>query len=116
VCADAFIATWVTRYGVPATVTTDRGRQFSLAVWSTLCQRLNIQHIETTAYHPQSNRMVERTHCSSKTRYGRSWPASGGQNTSLGCYWTSEPRPRRTAASPQLSWCSACLSRYLASS
>jgi transposase InsO family protein len=61
-CADAFIATWVTRYGVPATVTTDRGRQFSSAVWSTLCQRLNIQHIETTAYHPQSNGMVERTH------------------------------------------------------
>jgi hypothetical protein len=30
-------------------VTTDRGRQFSSAVWSTLCQRLNIQHIETTA-------------------------------------------------------------------
>jgi hypothetical protein len=62
VCADAFIAVWVTRFGVPATVTTDRGRQFSSAVWSTLCQRLNIQHIETTAYHPQSNGMVERTH------------------------------------------------------
>jgi transposase InsO family protein len=40
---------------------TDRGRQFSSAVWSTLCRRLNIQHIETTAYHPQSNGMVERT-------------------------------------------------------
>jgi hypothetical protein len=62
VCADTFIAVWVTRFGVPATVTTDRGRQFSLAVWSTLCKRLNIQHIETTAYHPQSNGMVERTH------------------------------------------------------
>ncbi len=62
VCADAFIAAWVTRFGVPATVTTDRGRQFSSAVWSILCQRLNIQHIETTAYHPQSNGMVERTH------------------------------------------------------
>jgi transposase InsO family protein len=62
VCADAFIAVRVTRFGVPATVTTDRGRQFSSAVWSTLCQRLNIQHIETTTYHPQSNGMVERTH------------------------------------------------------
>ncbi len=47
---------------MPATVTTDRGRQFSLAVWSTVYQRLNIQHIETTAYHPQSNKMVKRTH------------------------------------------------------
>jgi transposase InsO family protein len=64
VCADAFISVWVTRFGVPATVTTDRGRQFSSALWSTLCQRLNIQHIEKTAYHPQSNRngMDEWTH------------------------------------------------------
>ena len=62
VCADAFVAAWITRYGVPATITTDRGRQFTSAVWAALCQRLNIQHITTTAYHPQSNGMVERTH------------------------------------------------------
>jgi hypothetical protein len=30
VCADAFIHTWVARYGVPGIVTTDRGRQFTL--------------------------------------------------------------------------------------
>jgi hypothetical protein len=29
VCADAFIATWVTRFGVPATVMMDRGGNFS---------------------------------------------------------------------------------------
>ncbi len=78
VCTDAFIATWVTRFGVPATVTTDRGRQFSSAVLSTLCQ-LNIQHMETTAYHPQSNGMVERTHCQLKDALrarlaGPRWP------------------------------------------
>jgi len=61
-CADAFIETWVTRYGVPGTVTTDRGRQFTSEVWESVCKRLNIQHISTTAYHPQSNGMVERTH------------------------------------------------------
>jgi hypothetical protein len=31
VCADAFIATWVTRFGVPATVTTDKGSIFRKA-------------------------------------------------------------------------------------
>jgi transposase InsO family protein len=108
VCADTFIAVWVTRFGVPATVTTDRGRQFSLAVWSTLCQRLNIQHIETTTYHPQSNGMVELTHRQLKDALRRGWRAPGGQNTSLGCYSASELRPRRTAASPQPSWFSAC--------
>lgn len=61
-CADNFVNYWVTRYGVPTTVTTDQGRQFTSAVWSVLCNRLGIQHITTTAYHPQSNGMVERTH------------------------------------------------------
>jgi hypothetical protein len=31
-CADALIAAWVSRYGVPAAVTTDRGTQFTSAI------------------------------------------------------------------------------------
>jgi len=61
-CADAFINTWITRYGVPTTITTDRGRQFTSSLWSNLCLQLGIQHISTTAFHPQSNGMVERSH------------------------------------------------------
>ena len=46
VCADTFIGTGGggARYGVPAVVTTDRGRQFMSAVWAALCQRLDIDH------------------------------------------------------------------------
>ncbi len=40
VCKDMFIATWVTRFGVPATVTSDRGRHFSSAVWS-ICSKVS---------------------------------------------------------------------------
>jgi transposase InsO family protein len=61
-CADAFIEGWISRFGVPAVLTTDRGRQFTSALWSMVCSKLGISHITTTAYHPQSNGMVERAH------------------------------------------------------
>jgi transposase InsO family protein len=61
-CVDAFIANWVARFGVPETVTTDRGAQFTYALWSSACTSLGIKHVLTTAYHPQSNGMVERVH------------------------------------------------------
>ena len=60
--ADAFTAGWVARFGVPHTMTTDRGTQFTSAVWDSMCRTLGIHHIKTTAYHPQSNGVVERLH------------------------------------------------------
>jgi transposase InsO family protein len=54
---------WVSRFGVPAGITSDRGAQFTSSLWAALCSLLNIQHNQTTAYHPQSNAMVERFHC-----------------------------------------------------
>jgi hypothetical protein len=61
-CARAFFAGWVSRFGVAATITSDRGAQFTSALWAGLCSLLNIQHLPTTAYHPQSNGLVERFH------------------------------------------------------
>ena len=52
-CADTFVAGWIASFGVPASITTDREVQFTLAVWAILCQRLDVQHLTTTAYHPQ---------------------------------------------------------------
>ena len=77
-CADAFALNWAARYGVPHTVTTDRGAQFTSAVWSCLCKTLGMRHILTTAYHPQSNGMVERFHRQLKQSLkaresGKSW-------------------------------------------
>ena len=59
VCADAFIAGWVSRFGTLHTITTDRGTQFTSAVWSCLCRTIGTKHV---LYHPQSNGMVECFH------------------------------------------------------
>jgi transposase InsO family protein len=61
-CARALFAGWVFRFGVPATITSDRGAQFTSALWAGLCSLLNIQHSPTTSYHPQWNGLVERFH------------------------------------------------------
>jgi len=65
-CADAFTAHWVARFGVPETLTSDQGTQFTGSLWKCLCSTLGIKHITTSAYHPQSNGLVERWHRSLK--------------------------------------------------
>jgi hypothetical protein len=52
----------VARFGVPETVTSYRGAQFSSVSWASFCKRLGVRHIMTTAYHPQANGLVERAH------------------------------------------------------
>jgi transposase InsO family protein len=76
---DAFISMWMVRYGVSEALTTDRERQFTSALWKGLCQNLQINHISTTADHPQSNGLVERTHRQIKDALqarlaGNRWP------------------------------------------
>ena len=62
-CARALFAGWVSQLGVPATITSDRGAQFTSALWAGLRSLLNIQHsLTTAAYHPQSNGLLERFH------------------------------------------------------
>jgi hypothetical protein len=61
-CARALFASWVSQFEVPATITSDRGAQFTSVMWAGLCSLLNIQHSPTTAYQPQSNGLVEWFH------------------------------------------------------
>ena len=61
-CCQAFIRHWMPRYGIPDEVVTDRGTQFVGGSWKDLMATLGIQTHATTAYHPQSNGLVERMH------------------------------------------------------
>ena len=61
-CAAALFSGWIARFGVPDTITSDRGPQFTSSVWAALCKLLNISHVQTTAYHPCANGLVERLH------------------------------------------------------
>ena len=61
-CAAALLQGWIQRFGVPSIITSDRGPQFTSSLWSSLCSLLSISHTQTTAYHPQSNGLVERFH------------------------------------------------------
>ena len=60
--ARAFIDTWITRFGVPFNLTSDRGSQFESSVWSKVMSLLGIRRFRTASYHPQANATVERFH------------------------------------------------------
>ncbi|CAG2197984.1 unnamed protein product [Mytilus edulis] len=58
--AEIFVSQFVSRFGVPKQLHTDRGTQFESKLFQDLCSRLKIDKTRTTAMHPQSDGMVER--------------------------------------------------------
>ena len=60
--ADAFAQGIVANYGVPSSLTTDNGSQFTSAIWTQLMRTWFIKSHFTTSYHPESNGLVERFH------------------------------------------------------
>ena len=65
-CADsvvkALLSQWISRFSVPAHITSDRGRQFESSVFAELMNTIGTTHLRTTLYHPQSNGIIERWH------------------------------------------------------
>ena len=73
--ARALLSGWIARFGVPTELTTDRGSQFESALWAELSALLGCSRRRTTAYHPQSNGLVERLHRQLKSALRAAAPA-----------------------------------------
>ena len=58
---------WISRFGSPYSLTSDRGAQFESKLFEELCKILNIHKIRTCAFHPQCNSKVERVIGSTKS-------------------------------------------------
>lgn len=49
------------KFGTPLTLLSDQGRNFEAKLLADFCSKHNIRKIRTTAYHPQTNGLTERT-------------------------------------------------------
>jgi len=58
--ADFLIRHAICRFGTPAVLVSDRGSHFTAAVVSSLCRLLGVDRRTSTAYHPQTQGLVER--------------------------------------------------------
>ena len=59
-CAKILVEEVIVRLGVPNKIHSDQGRQFESHLFAEVCEMLQIEKTRTTAYHPQSDGMVER--------------------------------------------------------
>ncbi|XP_069782368.1 uncharacterized protein YagA-like [Narcine bancroftii] len=61
-CARILVSQWITHFGVPVHITSDRGAQFTSAPRTLMVKLLGAKLYHTTPYYPQSNRFMERFH------------------------------------------------------
>ena len=58
--AALFIRTFYRHHGLPTAIVSDRGTQFTSALWKRVCQLLGIVRRLSTAYHPETDGSTER--------------------------------------------------------
>jgi len=66
--AKEFVTKIICEHDIPETVLTDQGTNFLSEIFKNVCKLLKITKIQTTAYHPESNGALERSH---RTEYLR---------------------------------------------
>ncbi len=57
--------------GLPQQILTDRGTQFTDALAKQLISLMGIKKLHTTAYHPQTNKVLERLHATLEAMLGK---------------------------------------------
>ena len=57
--ADAIYKDWFTKFGIPAQIHTNLGKEFVNKLSAELFQLLNVHHTKTLPAHPQCNAQVE---------------------------------------------------------
>ena len=60
VIAEALVTRWISLFGIPDVIHTDRGREFDNYLMRELCERFHITKTRTCSYHPASNGVIER--------------------------------------------------------
>ena len=60
--ATAFVNEFICIYGTPKALLTDQGSNFLSALMRAVARKFRISQCKTTAYHPQSNGSIERSH------------------------------------------------------
>ena len=60
--ADAFTKQFISRFGAPKGLLTDLGTNFTSSLMKALARKFKIREYRTTAYHPQTNGSIERSH------------------------------------------------------
>ena len=58
--AEALVTRWISLFGIPDVICTDRGRKFDNLLMRELCERFHITKSRTCSYHPASNGVIER--------------------------------------------------------
>jgi hypothetical protein len=59
---EALVKNIILIFGIPNEIVTDQGINFMGDVFKRICKMFKIEKINTTAYHPESNGALERTH------------------------------------------------------
>ena len=103
-CASALLSGWVSRFGMPRTITFDRGAHFESELWHSLMILLGTTRLRTAAYHPQSNGLVERFHRHLKGGLKARLAGNHWWITSPSFFSESERASRKACPAHQLSW------------
>jgi len=57
-----FFTKIILEHGIPEKILTDQGTNFLSEIFKNTCKLLKINKIQMTAYHPESNGVLERSH------------------------------------------------------